>query len=166
MAVPSGERSKPSPKTIAAESDNSPPTGPTVSPLTVPSSIKASPTPLAGADAISRPAVTTAKTPPSPAVEPIVAERYSVEWLRSHSGNGYVLQLFGVRDRAAAMKFIKQRRISGKSAVFVTRHKGAPWYAVVYGYYPDRAAARAAVIDLPVELATTKPWARAVESLR
>jgi len=166
MAVPAGERSKPSPKTIIAESDKSPPTGPTVSPLTVPSSIEASPIPLAGADAISRPAVTTAKTPPSPAAKPTVAERYSVEWLRSHSGNGYVLQLFGVRDRAAAMKFIKQRRISGKSAVFVTQHEGAPWYAVVYGYYPDRAAARAAIIDLPVELATTKPWARAVESLR
>ena len=101
-----------------------------------------------------------------PAPEATIAERYSIDWLRTRPHDGYVLQLFGVRDRTAAVNFIKKRRISAKSAVFVTRHENQPWYVVVYGYYRDSAAARAAIGDLPGELAVTKPWARSVESLR
>ncbi len=155
VAVPASEDPTPSPKTLAAEPGKPPATDPTAALPRAPTAEKAAP----------RSTATMAQTSPVAAAKP-AAERYSLDWLRSRSDNGYVLQLFGVRDLAAAMKFIKQRRISGKSAVFVTRHDDAPWYAVVYGYYPDRAAARAAIGHLPAELAAAKPWARPVESLR
>lgn len=101
-----------------------------------------------------------------PAAPAASSERYSMAWLRSQRGGGYVLQLFGVRDRGAAAKFIETRKIGDNSAILVTKHKGAPWYVVVYGYYPDRAAATAAIPDLPANLAATKPWARPVASLQ
>jgi len=93
-------------------------------------------------------------------------EHYSIEWLRTQAAAGYVLQLFGVRNRAAAVKFIKTRKIQHKSTVMITSHKGAPWYVVVYGYYRNRDLALAAIPALPPALAPAKPWARPISSLQ
>jgi DamX protein len=106
--------------------------------------------------------------PTVPAPLPAKAERtraYSIEWLRTQAAAGYVLQLFGVRDRVAAVNLIRDRKISDHSAVLVTYHENAPWYVVVYGYYTDRVAAQAAIVDLPGNLAATRPWARPIASL-
>ena len=106
--------------------------------------------------------------PTVPAPLPAKAERtraYSIEWLRTQAAAGYVLQLFGVRDRVAAVNFIRDRKISDHSAVLITYHENAPWYVVVYGYYTDRVAAQAAIVDLPGNLAATRPWARPIASL-
>jgi DamX protein len=96
---------------------------------------------------------------------PEPSQTYSIGWLRTRPAGGYVLQLFGVRDRAAAVKFIKDRKIDGKSGILGTDHEGAPWFVVIYGYYPDRASAQAAIPDLPPKLTATPPWARPIASL-
>ncbi len=96
---------------------------------------------------------------------PKLSAAYSIKWLRTRPAGGYVLQLFGVRDRTVAVKFIRDRKIGEKSTVLVTNHAGAPWYVVVYGYYPDRGGAQAEIKDLPPKLTTTKPWARPIASL-
>ncbi len=100
-----------------------------------------------------------------PAGKPKNPDRYAIDWLRTQPGAGYVLQLFGVRDRRAAVAFIEAREIGDKSTVWTSKHEGAPWYVVVYGNYPDRAAATAAIADLPANLAITKPWPRPIASL-
>lgn len=93
------------------------------------------------------------------------APPYSIDWLRTRSAGGYVLQLFGVRDRLVAATFITDRKIGDKSAVLITQHAGAPWYVVVYGYYADRSSAQAAIKDLPPNLRAMEPWARPIASL-
>jgi DamX protein len=127
------------------------------------------PAPTASAAPPSVPTAGSAPTPTEKAAPPTArkfpSERYSIEWLRAQAAGGYVLQLFGVRDRKAAVDYIETRKIGGKSTVLVTDHQGAPWYVVVYGHYPDRMAAKAAIVDLPAKLAATKPWARPVASL-
>ena len=116
------------------------------------------PPPIAAAIEIPvQPAQTVTTSAPLPA--------YSVKWLRTRPAGGYVLQLFGVRNRVVAVKFIKDRKIGKNSAVLITNHAGAPWYVVVHGYYPDRASARAAITDLPPKLTATEPWARPIASL-
>ena len=124
--------------------------------------------PVCGSGRVSvHPAPKATKAPPPAArAKPPSTAPYSIEWLRTRPIGSYVLQLFGVRDRVMAVKFIKDRKISGKSAVLVTQHAGAPWYVVVYGYYPDRAAAHAAIPDLISNLPTTQPWARPIASLK
>ncbi|MDA0820919.1 MAG: AAA family ATPase [Proteobacteria bacterium] len=112
--------------------------------------------------AIANPA-TRESQPPS---DTKIKQEYSIEWLRSRPRTGYVLQLFGVRDRAAAKAFIKNRDIGKHSDVLVTELSGQPWYVVVYKYYPDRDSAQGAITKLPPNLAGTKPWARPIESLR
>jgi len=118
----------------------------------------------------------TAVNPPPPAESRPVPEigtsaekesqpAYSLDWLRTRPESSYVLQLFGVRDRAAAQAFIRKRGIGPRSTIITTRHADAPWYVVIYGHYRDRAAAQATIDDLPAKLAGTSPWARPIKSL-
>ncbi|HJP36818.1 MAG TPA: AAA family ATPase [Gammaproteobacteria bacterium] len=123
------------------------------------------PEPAAAPKESAEPPITQQVKAKPPEAKQTTLERYSIAWLRTQAAEGYVLQLFGVRDRHAAVKFIEQRKIGSKSTVLVTNHKGAPWYVVVYGNYPNRAAAMAAIPALPGNLAGTKPWARPIASL-
>lgn len=111
------------------------------------------------------PAGKTSAAAPIPA-KPVPAQAYSLKWLKTQPASGYVLQLFGVRDRAAAASFIQQRKIDRESTIIATQHQGAPWYVVIYGYYADRPAALAAIPRLPPALGDTSPWARPVSSLQ
>ena len=112
------------------------------------------------------------KVPTAPAVardETIVRNktpRYSIQWLKQQPSTGYVLQLFGGRNRAAAEKFILEKNIVSDSDLLVTEHAGGPWYVVVYKYYPDRIAAQRAIRQLPADLSSTKPWSRPISSLK
>jgi DamX protein len=136
----------------------------------VPSAAK--PEPVIPAAPVARAPAVSARQPPSASTKPVPAKatpapaRYSLAWLNTQAPSGYVLQLFGVRDRAAAVGFINSRKIEGNSAILTTQHEGAPWYVVVYGYYADRAAAQAAIAQLPRALGDLSPWARPLGSLK
>ncbi len=78
----------------------------------------------------------------------------------------YVIQLFGVRERAGAVRFLRDNPAARPGAIVELTHEGAPWYVVVHGHYPDRDSARAAIETLPPPLAAFRPWARPVQSLR
>ena len=88
------------------------------------------------------------------------------DWLTQSAANGYTLQLFGVRERAAAQRFIVQHRIGAESEIITSTLKGIPWYIVVYGHYPDRSAALDASRKLASRLPHTQPWARSIGSVR
>ncbi len=108
-------------------------------------------------------------TPPKPAATSETAatiKGFSADWLLKQPASGHTLQLFGVRERAAAERFRAQRGISAQSAVLTSSLNGKPLYLVVYGFYPTRAAAVAALGKLPAPLKGTKPWARSLGSLR
>ncbi|MBI2802228.1 MAG: AAA family ATPase [Gammaproteobacteria bacterium] len=88
------------------------------------------------------------------------------DWLTQPAAVGYTLQLFGVRERGAAQRFIAQHGIGTKSEIITSTLKGAPWYIVVYGHYLDRAAALDAGRKLASRLPHTQPWARSIGSVR
>ncbi len=96
---------------------------------------------------------------------PLVSH-FSADWLRKQPANAHTVQLFGVRDRSAAERYRTRHGISQQSAVLTGSLNGKPWYVVVYGYYPNRAAALTAMARLPAPLRATKPWARSIGSLR
>ena len=76
-----------------------------------------------------------------------------------------MLQLVGTRDAAAARGFFERHGLAGKGGWLATVHEGKPWYVVVYGAFPDRQSARAAIATLPEELRAREPWPRSVASL-
>ena len=129
-----------------------------------------SPAPHARASKPPAPSAIAARAPreaikkPPPAA-PIVTS-YSREWLLKQPANGHVLQLFGVRERGAAQRFVTQHGIAERSVLLSSTLNGKPWYLVTYGYFPSRTAALAAVATLPAPLRATHPWARSIGSLR
>ncbi len=111
----------------------------------------------------SPPRVQTPRTA-SPA-GPVVSN-FSADWLRKQPANAHTLQLFGVHERSAAERYRNQHGITKQSAILTGSLNGKSWYVVVYGYYPNRAAAITAMSRLPSSLRDTKPWARSIGSLR
>jgi len=151
----------PAPATVAQTPRPSPPVAAQPQPaMQPPAATKPPPPPRPEAPRVAPAAQKVAKPAPPAAKPP-----YSLAWLKSQPKSGYVLQLFGVRDRAAAENFVRERKLAGESVVLTTEHAGGPWYVVLWGHYPDRSAAQAAIGDLPVKLAGTSPWARPIKSL-
>ncbi|MDP1680319.1 MAG: AAA family ATPase [Burkholderiales bacterium] len=82
---------------------------------------------------------------------------------------GIHVQLLGAGDRKRLENYLAEL---GKSVdiaqVFVYRTKasGKPAYSVIYGSYPNRAAANAALAQLPAKLQAQRPYLRTVQGMR
>lgn len=81
-------------------------------------------------------------------------------WVAAQEAQRYTLQLIGGSDRDAVIRYIRDRNIAPDAAYYTTAREGRPWYVVVYGNYPDRAAAQAALLNLPPNVFATSPWIR------
>ena len=104
--------------------------------------------------------------PPAP-VEPRRTDaNEGADWLTGRDPSHYTLQLVGARDRAAIEKFIRDNAVAAPYAVFERMLNGAPWYSLVAGDYPDRAAAIAAREHLPKHLERSGVWPRTFESIQ
>ena len=108
-----------------------------------------------------------AKPQPSPPTKPQNPQQpYTLAHLLRHSPDGYVLQLFGVRDHDATAKYLKKHNLESNSAVVASMHDGEPWYVVIHGSYATREAASNAAKSLSKQLESLKPWPRPVASLK
>ncbi len=114
-----------------------------------------------------KPSVTGEPKPvlPKPAKKP-KKTTYSLARLLRESPNGYVLQLFGVRNHDAATKYIAKHKITADSTVVASMHEGSPWYVVIYGQYVSRAKASEAIPGISQKLPSVKPWPRPISSLK
>jgi DamX protein len=90
---------------------------------------------------------------------------YDLDWLSKQEPSRYVIQLVGTRNAAAAGKFVDDHKLGSNGAWFVTSHKNKPWFVVVYGMYPDKVSARAAIKTLPEALRAGSPWPRSVANV-
>ena len=120
-----------------------------------------SPTPATPAKPAPDPAPPPSQTKPQKPQQP-----YTLAHLLRHSPDGYVLQLFGVRNHDAAAKYLKKHNLEANSAVVASMHDGEPWYIVIHGSYPTRDAASKAAQSLGKKLESLKPWPRPVASLK
>ncbi len=102
--------------------------------------------------------ITTSKRSPTLAVlrEP---------WLLAQNGSHYTLQLLGTHNESAIPSFIRTHQLVGRVSYFRTYHKGDDWYVLLYGIYPSREAALAAVETLPKAVRDQNPWARTLASV-
>ena len=110
------------------------------------------------------PRVVTAK--PAVVVPAGTAPSGGDAWLKSRDPARFTLQLVGSRDRAAVRKFAREHAIAEPHAVFERDLKGKPWYSLVAGDYPDRAAAIAARERLPKGLGRSGIWPRTFGSIQ
>ncbi|MCW8890008.1 MAG: AAA family ATPase [Sedimenticola sp.] len=87
-------------------------------------------------------------------------------WLLAQAPEAYTLQLIGLKDEVAAKRFIEQYRLTGEAAYFKSIRSGVAWYSVLYGHYPDRAAAIKARSTLPAALRKRDVWPRSFASVQ
>ncbi len=141
----------------------------------VPSPSVAAPAPEPAAIAIPtpEPAAAAAPTTPTPpkrpdpvAQKPAPVPAAPAAGLLDKPATTHTLQLLGLSDRAKAERFVRERGITAQASIVTIQLNGRPLHLIVYGAYPTRAAAVAAMGRLPATLKDTKPWARSVGSLR
>lgn len=80
--------------------------------------------------------------------------------------SNYTLQMLGARSKQSALDFMGGQPDPSLFYYFSTIYKGKPWHVVVYGSYPNRDVANAAIRKLPAALQKTKPWARSIKGVQ
>jgi len=88
------------------------------------------------------------------------------QWLLGLNSRHYTLQVLGTYSERKAVDFIESQKNSRAFAYFKTSYKSQGWYVVLYGEYPDRPAALAAVPRLEQKLRKLKPWSRSLLSVQ
>jgi DamX protein len=86
-------------------------------------------------------------------------------WLRAQPADAYVLQLIGSASRDTVSGFLGRHAFGAKAAWVTTQRNGQDWHIVVYGPFPDRGAAHAAIGSLPPEVRALRPWARRISDI-
>ena len=170
---------------VAAETASQPPTvttiapppgvpaGPAPTPIPVPS--PATPTPARPATpATTKPAapaakpapvqVATAKPAPAPAAKPAGKPVAGSSWYTGQAPGNYVVQILGTSNESTAQAYIREQ--GGEYRYFKKNLQGKPLYVVTYGSFPSRAAALAAIKNLPSKVQAGKPWPRTVASVQ
>lgn len=136
-----------------------------------------SPAPTASAEPLSSPPVTAgaavaaAAQAPTPPASHVIAAHLAAgaAWLAQADDDRYFIQL--LRTRADSVRevesFIARSGLAGDELrVYRSTGNGQEWLGVIYGDYPSREAASAAIRKLPATARSSGPYPRAVKMLR
>lgn len=135
----------------------------TLAPLPAPASPSPSvrPAPLAApAGAVAKPSsksLAKALRSPAPSKSPTHG---------APAAGAYTLQLLGSRREAALRQFIAANNLADNATVVHTQRDGQDWYVLLYGRYPSRAAASAALTRFAPAVRAAHPWPRRVGELQ
>jgi DamX protein len=120
------------------------------------------------------------KVAPMPVVKPVVPEpaakppkepnepSYAADEreLLALPSEQFLLQLLGAESRATIDKFKAGVGRGQNLMIYHTQLRGKPWFIVMTGPYPTRAAAQAAVAQMPEPLRNQQPWPRSVANVQ
>jgi DamX protein len=118
---------------------------------------------------ISTPAPAAVKTPPmggnsqASSVDSLVKTH---EWLSAQPLGSYTIQLLAVENLESIRPVIVRHGIAEKAFSVETLRHGKPWFPLLWGVFPDRPAALAALKQLPPSLQKEGAWARPLASLQ
>ncbi len=124
----------------------------------VPARAPAASTP-APAAAPARPAAAASTSDPT---APLASQHTRI---RALPANQFTVQLLGSTSRANVEDFVR-RHASSPLYWFETRNQGNPWFVVIMGAYPSRAAAQTAASGLTGELGRLEPWIRGIGTVQ
>ncbi len=129
----------------------------TPAPATTPARAVAATTPAPA----STPARPAAAASTSDATAPLASQHTRI---RALPANQFTVQLLGSTSRANVEDFVR-RHASTPLYWFETRNQGNPWFVVMMGAYPSRAAAQTASSGLSGELGRLEPWIRSIGTI-
>jgi len=92
---------------------------------------------------------------------------HSESWLLQQSPDTFTLQLLGSRDQSSIADYIKHHALASEETAWYKGHyRGADWYVLLYGIYPDKTTALAARNALPDKVQKASPWPRSLKSVQ
>jgi MSHA biogenesis protein MshM len=136
-----------------------------------PPTLQAAP-PLAAQATPAVPAPPAAPVAPPSAADIASARLAATEQWLAHAKPGTIgihIELLGALDPKRLENYLVDLgKLVDIEQVFVYRTKasGKPAYSVIYGSYPDRASANAALEKLPAKLRAQRPYLRTVQGMR
>ena len=92
-------------------------------------------------------------------------EIYRESWILAQEPSHYTIQILGVRDEKAVLKFVGKHRLWNRAAYFQSDYKGKNWFSLLYGIYSTRKDALSAKENLPEEIRKSSPWIRKMSSV-
>jgi len=99
--------------------------------------------------------------PPPPATTPVVMDLVAdLNWLKRQDPGRFTVQLLAARTPAIATEFLETNRVEGFHVV-----KTRSFTVVIFGSYPNRAAAENAIRALPATVREGGPWVRTIGSV-
>ncbi len=87
-------------------------------------------------------------------------------WLAAQNPRHYTLQLSTQTSRKGAEHFIRSEGLGDQAAYFAAETNGKTLYSVIYGVFPSRRDAEAAISQLPQALQAAGPWVRHLGSIQ
>lgn len=87
-------------------------------------------------------------------------------WLLQQNPKAYTLQLIAGQSEKALLAYLDEHGLKEKAAFYHYRRGGKPWFAIVYGFFPDRTQAERAIGRLPAELKKQSPWIRELSAIQ
>lgn len=90
---------------------------------------------------------------------------YRESWILAQKPSHYTIQILGVRDEKAVLKFVEKHRPWNHAAYFQSDYKGKNWFSLLYGIYSTRKEALSAKEKLPEEIRKSSPWIRKMSSV-
>jgi DamX protein len=90
----------------------------------------------------------------------------ATSWVMSRPPSGYTLQLIAVENLDSLRRYIAKNNLAGETQTFRMMRKGKPWYALLWGEFPDRPTALKAVSRLPARVQKAGVWPRTFASLQ
>jgi len=129
----------------------------TPAPATTPARAVAATTPAPA----STPARPAAAASTADASAPLASQHTRI---RALPASHFTVQLLGSTSRANVEDFVR-RHASTPLYWFETRNQGNPWFVVMMGAYPSRAAAQSAASGLSGELGRLEPWIRSIGTI-
>jgi DamX protein len=163
--------------TLTPEASATPAAAPARAVASAPAATSASPVTSASTPApATTPARAVAATTPAPASTPArpaaaastadasapLASQHTR--IRALPASQFTVQLLGSTSRANVEDFVR-RHASTPLYWFETRNQGNPWFVVMMGAYPSRAAAQSAASGLSGELGRLEPWIRSIGTI-
>jgi len=91
----------------------------------------------------------------------------SREWADAQSAQAYSAQILASYKEETALKFISKLGDVKYDVFYLkTLHKGKSWYAVFYGIFSHKKAAKAAIADSSQVIRSQSPWLRRFDGIQ
>lgn len=88
------------------------------------------------------------------------------EKILSLPSSNFTLQLLGAGKISGIEQFIKQNKLGNHAYYYRSSRQNQPWYILLYGNYPSKEQAKAALARLPAAVRAQNPWVRDIAGVK